>query len=180
MKDNTRLYITAGFLAILAIMFLLVAVSLFQLQSTTESMEFLVEHTNRKTAAANTMRDVVRLRAGSLKTMQLTQDIFDRDEEMQRFNSYAGTYRRAREQLVSLGMDEKESMLHEQLQQLTSALDQLPFEQREVLMLHMYGGLPLRAIARTNGHSANTVMSRYRYGLGKLRSLLNGEHDHEV
>ena len=69
---------------------------------------------------------------------------------------------------------------NEQLQRLTSALDQLPFEQREVLMLHMYAGLPLRAIARTNGHSANTVMSRYRYGMGKLRSLLNGEHDHGV
>lgn len=69
---------------------------------------------------------------------------------------------------------------NEQLRRLAGALDQLPYEQREVLMLHMYGGLSLRAIARTNGHSANTVMSRYRYGMGKLRGLLNGEHDHGV
>jgi RNA polymerase sigma factor (sigma-70 family) len=69
---------------------------------------------------------------------------------------------------------------NEQLRRLTEALDKLPYEQREILMLHMYGGLSLRAIARTNGHSANTVMSRYRYGIGKLRGLLNGEHDHEV
>jgi DNA-directed RNA polymerase specialized sigma24 family protein len=42
-------------------------------------------------------------------------------------------------------------------------------------MLHMYGGLSLRAVARTRGLSANTVMSRYRYGIEKLRGLLNGE-----
>ena len=69
---------------------------------------------------------------------------------------------------------------NEQLRRLAAALDKLPYEQREILMLHMYGGLSLRAIARTNGNSANTVMSRYRYGMGKLRGLLNGEHDHEV
>jgi len=69
---------------------------------------------------------------------------------------------------------------NEQLRRLAEALDQLPYAQREILMLHMYGGLSLRAIARTNGHSANTVMSRYRYGINKLRGLLNGESDHEV
>jgi len=69
---------------------------------------------------------------------------------------------------------------NEQLRRVAEALDQLPYAQREILMLHMYGGLSLRAIARTNGHSANTVMSRYRYGINKLRGLLNGESDHEV
>ena len=69
---------------------------------------------------------------------------------------------------------------NEQLRRLTEALDKLPYEQREIMMLHMYGGLSLRAVARTRGLSANTVMSRYRYGMDKLRGLLNGEHDREV
>ena len=47
-------------------------------------------------------------------------------------------------------------------------------------MLHSYGGLTLRAIAKTSGLPANTVMSRYRYGIDKLRHLLNGECDHET
>lgn len=68
----------------------------------------------------------------------------------------------------------------EQLGRLTEALDQLPYEQRETLMLHTYSGLSLRAIARAQGLSANTVMSRYRYGIDKLRGLLNGECDHEA
>ena len=71
-------------------------------------------------------------------------------------------------------------MCNEQLQRLAAALERLPYEQRETLMLQAYGGLTLRAIAKMSGLSANTVMSRYRYGIDKLRSLLNGEHDHET
>jgi len=69
---------------------------------------------------------------------------------------------------------------NERLQRLAAAMEQLPYEQREVLMLHSYGGLTLRAIAKTSGLPANTVMSRYRYGIDKLRHLLNGECDHET
>ncbi len=69
---------------------------------------------------------------------------------------------------------------NEQLGRLANALDQLPYEQRETLMLHMYSGLSLRAIAKTQGLSANTVMSRYRYGIDKLRGLLNGDCSYET
>ena len=68
---------------------------------------------------------------------------------------------------------------NEQLQRLAGALDRLPYEQREILMLRMYGGLTLRAIAKMSGLSANTVMSRHRYGIDKLRRVLNGESDYE-
>jgi diguanylate cyclase (GGDEF)-like protein len=121
MKDNTRTLITLGFLAVLGLMFSLTAISLVQLHKFNHSMERLVEVTNRKTAAANTMRDAIRLRADSLKTMQLSSDAFARDEEQQHFINYAGNYRQAREQLVRLGMDDNESRLHDQLQQLTRA-----------------------------------------------------------
>ena len=69
---------------------------------------------------------------------------------------------------------------NERLARLAAAMEQLPYEQREILMLHSYGGLTLRAIAKTSGLPANTVMSRYRYGIDKLRHLLNGECDHET
>lgn len=69
---------------------------------------------------------------------------------------------------------------NERLARLAAAMEQLPYEQREILMLHAHGGLTLRAIAKTSGLPANTVMSRYRYGIDKLRHLLNGECDHET
>jgi RNA polymerase sigma-70 factor (ECF subfamily) len=48
-------------------------------------------------------------------------------------------------------------------------------EQRQVVALHVLGSLRFREIARQTGVSINTVQSRYRYGLAKLHSLLNGE-----
>lgn len=53
----------------------------------------------------------------------------------------------------------------------------LPAEQREVVTLHLYGDMPFRQIAEWQRTSIKTVQSRYRYGLDKLRSLLNSEVD---
>jgi len=63
----------------------------------------------------------------------------------------------------------------EQLRQLNDALDQLPEQQREVIILHLQGGMKFKAIAELQGVSINTVQSRCRYGLDKLRSILDSE-----
>jgi len=63
----------------------------------------------------------------------------------------------------------------EELQQLSRAIAQLPHEQKEVVMLHLHGGMMFKQIAKSQEVSINTVQSRYRYALDKLRSLLNGE-----
>jgi len=43
------------------------------------------------------------------------------------------------------------------------------------LMLHLHGQMTFRAIAKARQISTNTAKSRYRYGIDKLRSILNGE-----
>jgi RNA polymerase sigma-70 factor (ECF subfamily) len=58
---------------------------------------------------------------------------------------------------------------------IEQAMVQLPYDQREVIILHLQSGMRFRAIADSLGISINTIQSRYRYGLGKLRSLLNVE-----
>jgi RNA polymerase sigma-70 factor (ECF subfamily) len=63
----------------------------------------------------------------------------------------------------------------EQATKLNDALGQLPYEQREVIVLHLQAGMKFRAIAASQNVSINTAQSRYRYGLDKLRSLLDGE-----
>ncbi len=63
----------------------------------------------------------------------------------------------------------------EELQRLSQAMSRLPYEQREIIIMHLRGEMSFRAIARSQGVSINTVWSRYRYGLNRLRSLLNGE-----
>jgi RNA polymerase sigma-70 factor (ECF subfamily) len=64
---------------------------------------------------------------------------------------------------------------NEELLLLSSALAELPDEQREVIVLHMHGQMRFKIIAKSLGISVNTVKGRYRYGIRKLRSILNGE-----
>jgi RNA polymerase sigma factor (sigma-70 family) len=64
---------------------------------------------------------------------------------------------------------------HDQLDRLHRALAQLPPEQREVVTMHLRAELTFREIARLQEASINTVQSRYRYGLEKLRALMNSE-----
>jgi RNA polymerase sigma-70 factor (ECF subfamily) len=64
---------------------------------------------------------------------------------------------------------------NEELQLLSSALAELPHEQREVIVLHIHGQMRFRVIAKSLGISVNTVKGRYRYGIRKLRSILNSE-----
>jgi len=54
-------------------------------------------------------------------------------------------------------------------------MTELPYEQREAIALRIHGNLGFRQIADLQNVSTKTVQSRYRYGLDKLRSTLNGE-----
>ncbi|HUW19348.1 MAG TPA: RNA polymerase sigma factor [Sedimentisphaerales bacterium] len=63
----------------------------------------------------------------------------------------------------------------EESRRLADAIEQIPHEQREVIVLHIKGGMKFREIAKLQNVSVNTVQGRYRYGLDKLRSVLNGE-----
>ena len=59
------------------------------------------------------------------------------------------------------------------------AVDTLPYEQREVVLLRTHGGMKFRQIAALQGVSVNTAQGRYRYAMEKLRALLNSEASHE-
>ena len=55
---------------------------------------------------------------------------------------------------------------------IQQALMELPEEQREAVILRIWGGLTLLEIAEATGSPLNTVASRYRYALEKLRERL--------
>jgi RNA polymerase sigma factor (sigma-70 family) len=83
---------------------------------------------------------------------------------------------------VSSDSDRPEStaIFGEELRQLSWALAQLPYEQREVLILRTYIGMKFKAIAVQQDVSISTTQGRYRYALDKLRSMLNGEVNNET
>jgi RNA polymerase sigma factor (sigma-70 family) len=63
----------------------------------------------------------------------------------------------------------------EEFEKLRAAMLDLPYEQREVVGLHMHGRMTFKQIAAAQQVSIKTVQSRYRYALDKLRATLDGE-----
>ena len=61
----------------------------------------------------------------------------------------------------------------EEFQHLYQAMAQLPYEQKEAVILHIQGKMKFREIAKLQAVSIKTTLSRYNYGLNKLRSILN-------
>ena len=104
------------------------------------------------TCATNRVRDKIRARTRHAKALDS-----------------AGTVVHASEN------PEQSAMAKEQVARLRQAMNQVPHEQREAVILHLKGGMSFREIAKLQGISAGTIHGRYRYGLNKLRSLLNSE-----
>jgi RNA polymerase sigma-70 factor (ECF subfamily) len=76
---------------------------------------------------------------------------------------------------VNLTDPGKVIVCNEELEQLSSALATLPNEQREVIALHVLGQAKFKYIAESLALSVNTVKGRYRYGIQKLKSILDSE-----
>lgn len=60
---------------------------------------------------------------------------------------------------------------------LRHALVDLPNDQREVTVLHVWGELTFSEIGDLLGVSSNTAASRYRYAIAKLRGSMLGKED---
>ena len=63
------------------------------------------------------------------------------------------------------------------LDELESALDELPEEQREAFVGHELEGRSFKQMAAETGVSVNTLLSRKRYAVRHLRERLQGIHD---
>ena len=72
------------------------------------------------------------------------------------------------------------AIFNEELTQLAGAIGQLAYEQREVIILHLQSGMTFKAIAESQDVSINTIKSRYRYALDRLRTILNSERKDET
>ncbi len=101
--------------------------------------------------------------------------------------NHARNMYRAKQRKKTVGIDEagqiksdangpeQSAIFNEEYQQLKDAMAELPYEQREIIVLRLHNGMRFRHIAKSLNISINTAKSRYRYGLDKLRSLFNSE-----
>jgi len=63
------------------------------------------------------------------------------------------------------------------LDELESAIGELPAEQREVFVAHELEGMSFKEMAASTGVSVNTLLSRKRYAVLRLRERLRDVHD---
>ena len=106
------------------------------------------------TSVVNTVRQVIRGRKAKPEAM-LSNDI-----ELEQTGQ-------ASPEAVSVALEARTG--------IANAISALPYDQREVILLRHFSDLKFKTIADLQEVSINTVQGRYRYGLDKLRSLLNGE-----
>lgn len=72
---------------------------------------------------------------------------------------------------------EQKLSVFEERRRLQRALEELPPDQREVVVLRLEQELSLEAIGEITGVGRETVKSRLRYAMDKLRSRLGGTRD---
>jgi RNA polymerase sigma-70 factor (ECF subfamily) len=76
------------------------------------------------------------------------------------------------EELADAAADEAQSFSPEEAERVRAALDQLPVEQREVLVLRFIEEMSYEHIAEVIGRPVGTVRSRIHYAKGALRAKL--------
>jgi len=139
---------------------------------------------NDKAAAEDVVQDVFlsfarsarNLNAhGSLRSYLMTSvlnRVRDRRRQRQR---QAASLDPSVEPVCECGGPDQAAILVEETARLNHAVARLPDEQREVVLLRLKASMKFRDIARLQQTSIGTALGRYRYGLDRLRSLVNGE-----
>ena len=114
--------------------------------------------------------------AGSLKNYLVTS-VINRTRNYRRDSHRRGeTSLEGAETLLSTRRGpEQWAVVSEQLTLLSRALEQLPYEQREVVCFRAEMNMTFRQIAAIQKTPVNTVKGRYRYAMEKLRSRLDSE-----
>ena len=151
----------------------------------TELLSLATAMTQNKDIAEDVLQDVFVSFVKSAKSLNLrtslrwylTRAVANRVRNVRRSKHYE---LRSLDNLEQMSADrhmrpEHMAMITEEFETIRKALDQLPELQREVVTLRIHSRMPFKVIARLQDATISTVHARYRYGLDKLGSLLDGK-----
>lgn len=126
-RDRTKMMISAGFIAVFALMLLVAYLSVTTLSRVNRSMADLIHNTDQKTSLTYQMRDVIRLRSAEVRAIVQTNDPNDREKIFDKLLQSTATYNNARTQLIELGANERETEVLDKI----SAADELAYDAYE-------------------------------------------------
>ena len=109
-----------GFAVTLILMIMVMLVGFSYMAKIHADLEQITQVSNVKNELAHTMKYVQRERAMNLYALALITDRFEKDEELQRFDSKGAEWWRAWQKFQAMGMNEQEQALAERINGLVS------------------------------------------------------------
>lgn len=117
---------------------------------------------------------VLRMRRGALRKVTDGTAFLFRVTRNEAINAGRGELReQARRRAAEV--DSAEAMEREEVRRVLEAIEGLVYEQREVILLRYIGGLTIDQVGAALGVNRNTVASRSRLGMERLRETLGVE-----
>ena len=111
--------IGVGFIVVLALMVALSAIGLRNVADANQRLKNIAENNNIKIELATEMHSALRERALSMHALPILSDPFDKDAEIQRFNSQGVLYIQARDHLEKMRLSPEESNILAAIRELT-------------------------------------------------------------
>ncbi len=113
--EKTVIVLSLGFIFILVPLLILVAVAVNRIQDNINRIDSVVHQQNTKIELVTIMLSAARERSLLMMEMHLTDDPFERDEQMLVFNRHGGTFAQSRMELLQMRLSPEElDILNEQ------------------------------------------------------------------
>ena len=152
-RNNSKKLILLGFASILVLSFFMSLSMLYQFKIMRDKVNSQFDLNHQKSELVYTMRDAIRLRAINLRNMANMEDIFERDEELLRFNENAGRYAEARHILNEMDISFEEKQLHKELHEAVTKSQPLNTQAAEILLSEEFS---LEYVKKVLNHAFNS------------------------
>lgn len=119
---------------------------------------------------------VLKMRRRSLRNVRDGTAFLYRVTRNETLNAGRGELRQQKRQ-AKIQHDVSTTQVSDEVHRMLAAIEQLAIEQREVILLRYIRGLTIDQVSETVGVNRNTVASRGRIGMARLRETLGAETD---
>ena len=123
-----------GFLLILFLLVGITLLGLSRMASINQALEQIVSENNVKTKLAYEMREAQRDRMIIMHTMALLTDVFEQQEELDRFNEYGANFIKARTRLLEKKLNAEEQKIIETMRESTLKIQPLVVQAIDLAM----------------------------------------------